>query len=374
MAHRMRWVVGIVAASAVVVLFVQSLDLPQGYYGPPEMAQRRLLNGQLNREERLLRETVWLAELSPLLPRENGLRVVVSPLLRDSSVRVFQGAIDREWQAIGEPRARVGVFVIPDTLGAYRHEFGPNPRGPSVYYAGVDDLGPYCMVVMPQYMFGAVMAAPLTARSLPESNVLGPCRWWATYGAPGPQLAQWLRQAGYRLAMNRPPVVRDAVAPVRDRAFARRRPNRDMSALAESCIIGNADHCLQTVVTPHTDSELSRWTPFAYGGSPAIAYGRVYWGSVHFSGRENAILAELERDYGAERFARFWRSDTDVQTAFATVYGTAFATWLQQWARARFSGVERPRVLNGMTLLLSLLTLGALAAAGIIEAQRRQIR
>jgi len=84
------------------------------------------------------------------------------------------------------------------------------------------------------------------------------------------------------------------------------------------------------------------------------------------------LLGDLEREYGAERFGRFWRSQDDVAEAFATAFGRPIGDWTAAWVAAHLGtvipGPALPRQASFGTVLA--LLLGALAAGAW---QRRRV-
>jgi hypothetical protein len=92
----------------------------------------------------------------------------------------------------------------------------------------------------------------------------------------------------------------------------------------------------------------------------------------HLGVIEPFLFQDLERQFGPERFARFWNSDADVSHAFEAAFDVAPGVWVRGWARSYY--VKQPTVLAGfghwaatiVTLLASLL-----AVSGV--SRRRQI-
>ena len=156
----------------------------------------------------------------------------------------------------------------------------------------------------------------------PPIDVLGPCSFHLVYGSPGPAVRRWLRDDGMsRLfrspwpsgAYQSPPIDehRDIFGewknPTRgDQAYGRE------SVVGEGCIAGHVDACRRAVldptayVDPDSYPQLEEWVSSGYHrtGEP-------------FGGRDRTWMADLEAEFGRDRFARFWTSDQNVEDAFA---------------------------------------------------------
>jgi hypothetical protein len=106
---------------------------------------------------------------------------------------------------------------------------------------------------------------------------------------------------------------------------------------------------------------------------PETAFGSgADEGSWAFYGAEATLLADLEAEFGPERFAAFWTAEAPVAEAFEAAFGLSRADWTHTWAVERL-GTRRARgsLLADVPLTLLLCTvLGLVAGARV---RRREV-
>ena len=91
-----------------------------------------------------------------------------------------------------------------------------------------------------------------------------------------------------------------------------------------------------------------------------------------FGGREFGLLWDLEEEFGPERFQAFWSSELEVEQAFRAAFDTGFPEWVMAWGQERF-GVSRVGATPPLqATVLSLLTIGILAATAIFRGRPRR--
>jgi hypothetical protein len=90
--------------------------------------------------------------------------------------------------------------------------------------------------------------------------------------------------------------------------------------------------------------------------------------------RSDTFLSDLLDEVGRERFAAFWRSEEDAETAFLEEIGIPLEQWTMQWAQRHYEcdlirgpGVPLRHVLVGL-LIAGVFIGGSAGLAG-----RRQI-
>ena len=362
MAPGMKWLASVAVCCALIAVLVPRIDLNVLRVGMSDEAREVVrLGNQMAEEDRLARQYFYADTLLPLVSASPGFELhVLHPIGGDTEARVRAGAA-RRMATIDSTRAKIALFVVPPTLGASTAVFGDE----MLFYAGTRDNMPYCVSVVVGRMSrdsASMVVVPLV-RS--DFNGLGPCIWWAKYGAPGPRMATWLREGGYHFgtSFDRPRIDGNRVE---RRGFARRTFHGELSLLATSCVGGRTDHCEQVLRV----DESRRGQRMA---EPVMFSTRIFH-TRSFGSFERNLLYDLEMEFGAERFAQFWQSGEDMESAFASAFGLPPGVWVQRWAQARFGVIETNAGMDAATVLLSLLTLLALAAAAVIEAHRRQVR
>ena len=129
------------------------------------------------------------------------------------------------------------------------------------------------------------------------------------------------------------------------------------------------DFSIFTAEEQHPDWRASTGDPFRLAlrperdgvGRPADRY------------HDSDLLGDLEREFGADAFREFWKSELEPQAAFAAAFGTDPLEWTRQrsLAEASFASVgPRP---GGWSLAIALF-FGALGLwAGVGFSRRRQM-
>jgi len=114
------------------------------------------------------------------------------------------------------------------------------------------------------------------------------------------------------------------------------------------CLTGIAGGCLdalsirdaRTEVTPPADQRSTIIDPSA---PAAVAGARLRNASL--GSAEDELLADAVRSIGIDRFAKFWRSESEPDAAYVTSSGTSLEAWTKQWLTRTYGAVgERPTV------------------------------
>jgi hypothetical protein len=370
-ATRLRWLLGSFAAAVLIALLVRSVDLQRWTSSTAaDVRRERSLAAELRQANARLREAVQLDSLMPLLPDEPGLRVRFASFVARGVADSIRDAATRQLAEIGSLQARTGLFVVPATLGTHT-AWADVATSQFTYYAGVDDAGAYCFAV------AAARSTDSTLQRLVQADgkgiagaPLGPCFYWARYGAPGTRMQQWLRDSGYRFGEVREvPADRDGVRPARRRIFGLRDWS-GRSLFGDACLAGDTRACV-TALTRAGDH-------VAYGALPADAlpvYERAVYRSYAFGPAERALLADLERSFGPDRFAGFWSNTEPFDAAFAAAFGRPLGAWVHEWATQHHPATRPMRAAPDLwTVVLSVLVMAALCGAALVTAHRRQVR
>ncbi len=214
--------------------------------------------------------------------------------------------------------------------------------------------------------------------------LLGPCAYHARFGPPGRGVEDWVGTRGARtgfLPQWLEPAPRDrkrlVSAAMVDATDADGRTEALVAYLfaieargdldETACAVGRLAACRRLLEGPEQQLGLGR----TEGPGSSIVY-RPFLFSPWPRTEVDYFLSDLVRDEGADRFARFWRSDAPVDSAFAAAYGRSPEQHAQQWTRAGQNVHAGPYV-RASSVLVSLAL--ALALAGLTAAWtvRRQV-
>lgn len=382
MASRLKWPLGIVLACLAVWAWAWHVDIPVPGFGGHGMSQARVRKAELGRE--LARATSSLEQLAvvdsllPLVPDTPGVRVLLPDWIEPSNRDEIRAIVDSTAWA-GPRRARVGVFAVDGRIGRGAHAPSATARREQ-FYAGTTERGPYCMLVAVigrapdsdslRYELGTNVRA---ARRGATSQPLGPCGYWLRYGQPGPTIGAWLDAGGYAFATEASPAEPAAPPASRRGVFGVRPPSEWLSGSArgEACLGGRPAACARAVLRP-AEGEASYFAPRPAPG-PMATERSSFRPATPFGEGGQALLADLEREFGADRFASFWRSDAPPSEAFEAAFGRPLGEWVLDWAQARLGTEPRGPRLDLKTLALALLTLGALVGVAIAIGERRRV-
>lgn len=393
METRMKHWLGALATGFAVVLV---LTLPAGslldplvrpYERPVQPAGERLadlaseadrINDQLStmRVVDSLNAVMDSAEASFMFGAPEGALERMEDRPRWAAVSEWLG---RNEARLTEAHARIGLFLVETRPYA---EGRRGADGARAYTGRAANGTPWCMNVVMQSDGSFWYSIPRPGQVGAPSSALGPCRYWARYGAPGRPVEHWLSQGGYRFA-------------VTDSADARRSELRTLlsrsddlpslavalgpeddyfrwtlSTVAEACGRGDADGCPLLRSVRHAESAPRDARP----EPRLIASSRsgLSRASVRSPLRGN-LFAELERIHGREAFRRFWTSDKSVEAAFEDAFGKRMGPWVHDWTEELAGRLVRGSRVRASTTLLSLLVLAAFVGVALRTVRRREV-
>ena len=85
------------------------------------------------------------------------------------------------------------------------------------------------------------------------------------------------------------------------------------------------------------------------------------------------LLADLEAEFGADAFLRFWSSTESVEDAFESAFGVEVGEWMTVWVDS-VSGTTQPGPgLPRSASSGSMLALGLLAGIAFLRNRRRKL-
>lgn len=375
----------------------------------PERRAANAIRDKVKEENALLTRLRLVDSLSARVLSSSAGSVVVDlpPEVGPEEQNMLSEAVNRQVDYLGEKAADmiVGVSYVDAQFGNHP-EVQNKVRGWPDFFSGTVDGQAFCLVVYPFFSIGPT--DPRIRRTLgeviernqrflrsairsltdntfagnpdgPPIDVLGPCSIHLVHGSPGPAIRRWLRDDGMsRLARTPWPGGGYRFPPISKHRgpFGEWDPTRQnssasygtISTVGEGCLAGQADACRHAVLDPtayeepESFPELEQW--ISSGGSR---------NGEPFGGRERTWMSDLESEFGLDRFARFWTSDEPVEDAFVAAFGEPIEMWTMRWAQERM-GIQRagPST-DGLSMLLTLVTLLACVGIATATATRRRV-
>jgi hypothetical protein len=374
MARQLRWWIGaallVCVAVALIYLPPRAAPLFTRRFQLLEPTPYRLRVQELADAWRAaaleLRLRQYRERLRPELNRRRALETPGPAVLldwpdaSDSLRRVFAAKLEADWRHLGLEVSKVSVAVVLALDRAATDTIQPSQQGGSLAFLLPDSSDRATCVVL--------QTAP-TIKWLRGTVNLGPCAFYAAFGAPGRDIGRWLSARDFDLA----------IAPL----WTRNRPSRGGGWLLErdqpwfwwevyhhqpdgvACLAGRPSRCRSAVVDPrqpagepaHLVTVDQRW----FRRPPALAGGTHY-------------LADVVRSVGRERFRRFWNSELPVDTALAEALRMPVGEWTRRWQADLVPPIPLgPAPAAGPTLLGFLL---AAAALGLVlrTVRHREVR
>ena len=228
--------------------------------------------------------------------------------------------------------------------------------------------GRTCLVIVPTDRRGA--------GTLAEANsALGPCAYYAAFGMAGPFVTAWLQRMDHF-----PAIESDWLAP-RPRAGSPDFGDELISISWAQALAGAAHYGLSLNASACAAGKLKRCDAYieqlpwflslrSQRGSSRFMTERYTWRG----GDESSwYLADLVREMGRDRFARFWRSPLPRDSAFAAAFGLPMNEWTHRWIADRRPSVRVGPTIRPTSTLLGLLLAIALVAGGAYYTLRRQV-
>lgn len=396
MAFRMKQWLGLVVVSmGLVALWRLPLDS-----APPRPVESVLPETQhyreLQREFEATRATLDRIRRAKELPANaiatatDGLSVVVPPHPDEDAEEVV---------ALGERvRRQAGTFRARDPEMVVGYAYDGSPGGGTglpvtlTYrletYVGREAETPYCLQVVvsrPESMWELIQGdVGGSGWSRYRGGLLGACAFYGKYGLAGPRIQEWLETGGVAFAVGSRSAVEVGLAstpyygaymsngypPLHRRSFLGIRMGTQ-SVLAERCLVGDAESCSRTLLDPDAAVGTSEEQGRLVTPSPAMFAGTLRPGPFDYEG--SFILSDLEREFGADAFRRFWTSDEEVPAAFEAAFGVEPGQWLLHWLSLG-PGIERASPAPGpLTTFTSLLIVSLLTGFATMRQRQRRV-
>lgn len=295
--------------------------------------------------------------------------------LSDSARALVRALLDSAWSQLGLGVTKISVGVVVHVVFD-RPPGGQSPahmpEAPAFLLPDSSDRVT-CLAYVPMIYWGRPGALknphPVASIDLAERlrNGLGPCAYFAAFGAPGGDIADWLVSRHYALALD-PWKVRVSAESSGMRAglnphwpgfwwYAYRyEPD------AVACMAGRSQACRRTVLVKGSGAAAPIATAELPGSKPPSPAGA------------SRYLADLADGIGPERFGRFWNSELPVDTALATAMRMPVGAWTRRWQATVVRPIRLgPAAPLGATLLATLLGIGAVLFVAM-TASRRAVR
>ncbi len=411
-----RWLATALLAGAMIAVWLMPVHDPAswarsrtrgvyvadyGYvprYGWPD-AGARLAEANLHLRILEVRDSVFTPRV--LAGATSGLEVLIDRQFPDSIRRAMTGVFETAWHAYDAgDRFPVVVALVEDT--ATKLDGLPIATNRWVYASVFppDSTTSVCRVVARvrvdlkrqraseavNYVRRIVMEQ-LTSQ-FSGRTVLGPCAVYATFGTPGPRVAQWLAQTAWRYGRtvdwNR---ESRRFVDMDFRGFGSPEPAVDFTGLSSpawqmrselsdngiACIAGDGSRCVSGLLEPaFAMPDDSSWRAGVIDiGNPWIT---TRWApSISLGPSSEWLLSDLVHELGRQRFEVFWRSNATVPAAFEAATGGPLSAWLERWARRTYGPDVLGPAIPGRGRLAGFLVLLAGLVVSMVFAMERRV-
>jgi hypothetical protein len=294
-------------------------------------ARLNIVNRAYARTQRLLSDVRFRDSLSAAVRRAGSqmadVEVTIRGELPEASRRAFRGAVERVWQRTQAiPGARLLVLLdIPIT----RERWHP----PWYVLPSVIDGRTCAASFMLDWNVGWLRNPTTTERGTNLqpwlTEALGPCLFYGAFGQPGPRIEKWLQDRSYKIANTADWDAAQPALNLPDEPHMVDMLIANMSFDALGCTGGQLPRCRDAVMHASNESPFRLYTTEPRGIAGVVR--RAYW-PRSFAADEH-YLAALVKEMGPDRFGRFWRSTSSVDSAFVSAFDQPLEVWTAQWAR-----------------------------------------
>lgn len=355
------------------------------FHEPPPPTLYRLRVQELAaawRESALeLRLLEYRDRLRPELERRRALElpgpvvIVEWPDAAEDLRRYVATALDTAWARLGLGATKVSVGVVA-AFGAPNPDRGqPSmPRSMTVYLLPDSSDRSTCLVFLQGFQWAQrLQALPRPMRRDPRfeafmQNALGPCAYYAAFGAPGREIRHWLGARRFDLALY-PRWEQAPDSNAYDYLVAQRNQPwfwfevYQYPPVAIGCLAGREADCRASVLegagTPEPPSRI-------------VTTERWWWHQPLLGGEH--YLADVVRSLGRERFRRFWSSELPVDTALVEAFRMPVGKWTRGWQAGVVPPVRLGPVVPATSALLGLLLAATAVTVVARTVSRREVR
>jgi hypothetical protein len=203
-----------------------------------------------------------------------------------------------------------------------------------------------------------------------SDRLLGPCAFYEAYGAPGPAIERWLAQGAWGFAQR--------AGAIRPTLFEGRWERNEvplrymLGGRGVACAKGAQAACAEALETPDITGLRVRDRLVMTEYNPYIM---TSWYSREWSlGSESAaLLADMARDLGADRFTRFWQSDAEPAVAFRAATNSEISDWTHAWVVKTYHEEKAGPGVSGTAWAWGLALVALSLGVVLRSAERRQM-
>jgi hypothetical protein len=398
-----KWFGGVVAGGALLWLWMFHDRKPGDAIhefvrrGVPVGAATPSVSSEMNRALDRLRLLQLRDSLVAATPKTaNELTVSIDGRYGESTKRAIEAKLRERWSRLRAP-AKVPVVIAAIVDSASTVEGFPRrkPSGmapPITTFLPGASTGSRCIsfVRIPYPL--DTLAPKFVARNLlsPETidGLLSPCIYYAEFGAPGPQIAKWLAEGGWRMAHHADwatPAPHwngratttyfstgfDHFTSLDDPAWSVR---LSLTTRGIACMGGESGRCQDAAMSSRLTPDDSTWR--ANVVSPNATNQATFYlpsAATNLGPYDAWLVSEMTRSLGTERFASFWQSRAPVSDAFRVAAGQELDEWIHDWGNRVYGpiavgpGVSGAAVLSGIAIFCLALT------TAISIARRRRV-
>jgi hypothetical protein len=345
---------------------------PLGSGPPPESVRYQELHEQVKLQREIVERVVWVDSLTRVLraAATNGEPATVLRLsthLPKGAEQQYEVAFKAQVKELFPDRAPVDVGLFYHRVQATPSDLRWETPHRVEYLIGDAGGRSYCI---------RNRVSNTTANA---AGWMGICSLVLRYGRPGAEVFRWLKAGSViRSIHNREDVLRapasNADPDAEDRSLFTLRPSSWTFTLPISrCLAGQMEACEAHFLRPADDAIAA---PIARGLSDAIPQLLITGPNMYVApgeAAEEGLIAQLEIEFGDERFARFWTSELDVPAAFQEAFGVSAGEWMRAWVVERHPHAlssERAGIGYGIqTIVLIFAALGV----GVLRERKRRL-
>lgn len=343
--------------------------------------QWRAVDGAARLLEQRARAKAALAHRDPARTGPTVVLTGVSSMPSAAISRVTT-VLDSAWSALGLGETKVGVLVVVDLDPASEDRVTSAPRQEGPMYLEPDSTDRVtCVALVPagRYWSSVILGEPINPRWRGQflqwlQASLGPCAFYATYGAPSRTVRRWL--TARRWDLGRFLSTDSSVGPEWSSINMLGDPRFSwyweriytFSPATVACLAGRPAGCRDAVVGGANDDaradslprlvrvELRRWWQ-----AQALIPGERY-------------LSDVAHAVGHERFLGFWSSPLPVDSSLALALRRPVGEWTAEWQH-RYTRRLRLGPAAPVTAYALAVVIGVLVLCGaVITARRRQVQ
>ena len=344
-----RWTAGVAlacAALAVIVPFPTPVaerwvsPVPQ----PLERETRRFASDVARTQAtvRAYRSAVGLELWRRAARASDTTSVRIDQSVPGSIAAGVRAVVSEQWRTLGNASAQhAEVFVYIDSTPVERSPTAAASRRQLDRRGFVD-----VTFALPEATNGTRCVSMVRLLGTSQSHVdalrhqplVGICGFFAVFGLPGTANREWLTAVDYRFARRSDWHV--AMAPVTDAAAV-----YGISAISGRCLTGVPGACLDLIGAGRSsgsDRPATGELDFVLDGYVPVSAVERIRPVAELRTVEGELLMSAVREFGPERFARFWTATTAPDTAFAAATGVTLGAWTQRWMRRTFGDTPEP--------------------------------